>query len=96
MSSEKDNVLAAYCDAEKASCPNTRKSVTGFLIKHENSLISWKSKKQNSISRSSTEAKYKSMAWTVAKLVWLAGLFKELGTKVKLPIDLLCDSKVAL
>ncbi|XP_019227712.1 PREDICTED: uncharacterized protein LOC109208996 [Nicotiana attenuata] len=79
-----------------ASCPNTRRSVTGFLIKHGNSIISWKSKKQHTISRSSAEVEYRSMAWTVAELVWLAGLFKKLGTEMKLPINIFCDSKAAL
>ncbi|XP_033513338.2 uncharacterized protein [Nicotiana tomentosiformis] len=68
MSSEKSNTLSAYCDADWASCPNTRKSVTEFIVKHGNSLISWKSKKQNTVSRSSTKAEYISMAWTVAEL----------------------------
>nr|XP_033513338.1 uncharacterized mitochondrial protein AtMg00810-like [Nicotiana tomentosiformis] len=81
MSSEKSNTLSAYCDADWASCPNTRKSVTEFIVKHGNSLISWKSKKQNTVSRSSTKAEYISMAWTVAELTWLIRLFKELGQK---------------
>uniref|UniRef100_A0A3Q7FG12 Reverse transcriptase Ty1/copia-type domain-containing protein n=1 Tax=Solanum lycopersicum TaxID=4081 RepID=A0A3Q7FG12_SOLLC len=34
MSSKKDRELIAFCDADWASCPNTRRSVTGFLIKH--------------------------------------------------------------
>uniref|UniRef100_A0A3Q7IU36 Reverse transcriptase Ty1/copia-type domain-containing protein n=1 Tax=Solanum lycopersicum TaxID=4081 RepID=A0A3Q7IU36_SOLLC len=49
------------------------KSVTGFGIKIGESLVSWKSKKQSTVSRSSAEAEYKSMATTVAELVWLQG-----------------------
>ena len=36
------------------------------------------------------------MATTVAEIVWLKGLFKELGTEISLPIKLFCDSKVAI
>lgn len=67
-----------------------------FFIKHGDSLISWKSKKQNTVSHSSAEFEYRSMATVVSELVWLVGLFKELGTEVEVPIDLYCDSKVAL
>ena len=74
MSSSSTNQMTAYCDADWASCANTRKSITGYLVTYGNSLISWKSKKQNTISRSSAEAEYRSLASTVAKIVWLVGL----------------------
>lgn len=45
MSSRKTNTLTAYCNANCASCPNTRKSVIGFIIKYGESLKFWKSKK---------------------------------------------------
>uniref|UniRef100_A0A3Q7J727 Reverse transcriptase Ty1/copia-type domain-containing protein n=1 Tax=Solanum lycopersicum TaxID=4081 RepID=A0A3Q7J727_SOLLC len=45
--------------------------VTGFGIKIGESLVSWKSKKQNIVSRISAEAEYRSMATTVTELVWL-------------------------
>ena len=50
MSSSSTNQMTAYCDADWASCANTRKSITGYLVTYGNSLISWKSKKQNNIS----------------------------------------------
>uniref|UniRef100_A0A3Q7HC17 Reverse transcriptase Ty1/copia-type domain-containing protein n=1 Tax=Solanum lycopersicum TaxID=4081 RepID=A0A3Q7HC17_SOLLC len=56
MSSEKDIKLTGYCDADWAACPNTKRSVTGYILKLGNSLIAWKSKKQATISRSSAEA----------------------------------------
>uniref|UniRef100_A0A1S4AWZ5 Uncharacterized mitochondrial protein AtMg00810-like n=1 Tax=Nicotiana tabacum TaxID=4097 RepID=A0A1S4AWZ5_TOBAC len=83
--SKKENSLIAYCDTDWASCPNTIRSVTGFIIKHEDSLISWKSKKQNTISKSSAEAKYKSVALTITELVRVTRLFKELGIEIKKP-----------
>lgn len=56
LSSNSSNTLSVYCDADWASCPNTRKSVSGYIVKYGESLLSWKSKKQNTISKSSTEA----------------------------------------
>lgn len=75
MSSFSTNQMTAFCDADWASCANTRNSITGYLVTYENSLISWKSKKQNTISRSSAEAEYRSLASIVAEIVWLVGLF---------------------
>ncbi|XP_019244361.1 PREDICTED: uncharacterized protein LOC109224228 [Nicotiana attenuata] len=75
LSSSSKGVLEAYCDADWAACQNSRKSVTGYLIKLGDSLVSWKSKKQTTVSRSSAEAEYRSLAATVVELIWL-GLVK--------------------
>ncbi|XP_039035996.1 uncharacterized mitochondrial protein AtMg00810-like [Hibiscus syriacus] len=56
--------ITTYCDLDWASCPVSRKSVTGYCVKHEKSLISWKSKKHNTIACSSAEVEYISMATT--------------------------------
>ncbi|XP_015084347.1 uncharacterized protein LOC107027796 [Solanum pennellii] len=60
LSSKKENKLTAYCDTDWASSPNTRRSVTGFIIKHREYLVTWRSKKQATISRSSAELEYRS------------------------------------
>nr|XP_016445318.1 PREDICTED: uncharacterized mitochondrial protein AtMg00810-like [Nicotiana tabacum] len=66
LSSNKSEGITAYCDADCAACAHSRKSVTRYLIKLGDSIISWKSEKQTTISRSSSEAEYRSMAATVA------------------------------
>uniref|UniRef100_A0A3Q7FM67 Reverse transcriptase Ty1/copia-type domain-containing protein n=1 Tax=Solanum lycopersicum TaxID=4081 RepID=A0A3Q7FM67_SOLLC len=70
MSSRKDTKLTGFRDADWAACLSTRRSVTGYLLKFGDSLISWKSKKQNTVSRSSAEAEYRSLAILTAKVVW--------------------------
>ncbi|XP_059285043.1 uncharacterized mitochondrial protein AtMg00810-like [Lycium ferocissimum] len=79
MSSNISNEVLAYCDADWASCLMIRRSVTGYCVKLGDSLISWKSKKQSTVSRSTAESEYRSMAGTVFELVWIHGLLLELG-----------------
>nr|XP_016480651.1 PREDICTED: uncharacterized mitochondrial protein AtMg00810-like [Nicotiana tabacum] len=88
--------LVAFCDSNWGACVETRKSVTGYVVKFVDALISWKSKKQGTVSRSSAEAEFRSMTTTVAEIKWLVGLFEELGVSVELLVQLHCDSKAAI
>ncbi|XP_019266034.1 PREDICTED: uncharacterized protein LOC109243549 [Nicotiana attenuata] len=95
LSSKPSSQLTVYCNADWATCPMTRRSVSGFIVKLGDSLISWKTKKQNTMSRSSAKAEYRSMANAIAEIFWLVGLCKELKVKLELPVKLYCDSKAA-
>uniref|UniRef100_A0A3Q7EZ67 Reverse transcriptase Ty1/copia-type domain-containing protein n=1 Tax=Solanum lycopersicum TaxID=4081 RepID=A0A3Q7EZ67_SOLLC len=78
MTSNNMSELVAYCDSDWGACIESRKSMTGYIVKLVNALASWKAKKQNTVSRSSPEAEFRSMATTIAEIVWLKGLFNEL------------------
>ncbi|GJU69925.1 probable carboxylesterase 2 [Tanacetum coccineum] len=67
----------------------------GHCIFLGHSLVSWKTKKQPTVSRSSTEAEYESMAVTTYELVWLTYLLQDLHIQVQVPITLFCDNKAA-
>ncbi|CAH9142457.1 unnamed protein product [Cuscuta epithymum] len=91
-----DLTLTGWCDSDWASCPLTRRSLTGWIIFLGYSPISWKTKKQHIVSRSSTEAEYRSMADTTAELKWAKGLLLSLGIDHSSSMSLFCDSRSAL
>lgn len=91
-----DLKLYGWCDPDWATCPLTRRSLTGWFIQLGTSPISWKTKKQHTVSRSSAEAEYRSMASTVCELKWLKGILFSLGVSHSNPMELYCNNQVAL
>ncbi|GJR33011.1 ribonuclease H-like domain-containing protein [Tanacetum coccineum] len=59
-------------------------------------LVSWKSKKQPTISKSSFEAEYRSMSSASYKVVWLGNLLHSIGLKNLYPVELFCDNSSAI
>ena len=59
---------------------------------HGDNLISWQSKKQATISRSSTEAEYKALANATAEVIWVQSLLDELGISQSRVRILWCDN----
>jgi hypothetical protein len=84
--------LTAYSESDWAGCPDDRRSTSGYCIFLGRNLISWSSKKQPTLSRSSTESEYKALANTSAELIWLQSLFGELGVSLSRPPILHCDN----
>ncbi|POW22754.1 hypothetical protein PSHT_00941 [Puccinia striiformis] len=91
----KQSVLV-YTDADWANCVDTRRSYSGYLVKWGNSVISWKSRKQSSISSSTTEAEYRALYEGVQEAIWLRRLFESLGYPIDGPIPIFSDNQAAI
>ena len=96
LSSTSDLYIRGYCDANRGSCPTTRRSVTSYCTFLGTNPISWKTKKQNVVSRSTAEAEYRSLADLSCELQWLKALFTYLGHLQNAPMTVYCDNQSAL
>ncbi|GKU90849.1 hypothetical protein SLEP1_g4793 [Rubroshorea leprosula] len=88
--------LTGFCDADWAGCTITRRSTTGFCIFLGANCISWSSKKQSTIARSTAEAEYRVLATTTAELVWITYLLRDIGISLLNPPQVFSDNISAL
>jgi hypothetical protein len=70
--------LTAYSVADRVGCLDSRHSTSGFCVFLGDNLVSWSSKRQTTISRSSAEVKYRVAAHVIVKCCWLCQLLPEL------------------
>ncbi|XP_021999438.1 uncharacterized mitochondrial protein AtMg00810-like [Helianthus annuus] len=84
--------LVAYTNADWAGCPDTRRSTSGYCVYLGENLISWSSKRQPTISRSSAEAEYRGVANVVADICWLRNLLLDLHHPLSTATLVYCDN----
>ncbi|XP_050139218.1 uncharacterized protein LOC126615432 [Malus sylvestris] len=75
---------------------NTRRSISGFVVYIGSNPVSWQSKKQSTVSRSSTEAEYKALAQWAADVSWIRSVFKDIHQFLPRPPSLHCANLFAL
>lgn len=88
--------LEAYCDSDWGSCHHSSRSVSGVCLLLGTSLISWTSKKQPVVSRSTAEAELRALADTACDLSWFHLLLSELQIPQPRPTTIYCDNQAAL
>ena len=84
--------LRGYNDFDWANCVDTRRFVIGLIIYLGESPISWKSKKQATISTSSSESEYHALAQTSCEIQWLTHLLQAIHITYTSPATIYCDN----
>ena len=85
--------VSAYVDSDFASDPTDRKSISGFLIRMNNNMVCWSSKKQSVVALSSTEAEYVAMANCITECLFVVQLLKEITPNFVFPVLLYEDNQ---
>lgn len=84
--------LKAFSDSDWAGCVDSCRSIIGFSVYLGSSLISWRSKKQTIVSKSSFEAEYRTLASTTCELQWITYLLEDLRIHFVRPALLYCNN----
>ena len=90
------NKIECISEADWVGSKEDKRSTSGYCVFVGGNLVSWKSKKQNVVSRSSVESEYKAMAQSVCEIIWLYQLSMEVNIETPVPAKLWCDNQVAL
>ncbi|XP_018628233.1 uncharacterized mitochondrial protein AtMg00810-like [Nicotiana tomentosiformis] len=90
--SSSTSFILAYSDADWAGCLDSRRSTMGFAVFLSYNLISWRAKKQPTISKSSGEVEYRAIAYTVAETSWIRNILRDIRLYLRNPVHVLCDN----
>jgi hypothetical protein len=92
LKNRKDSLLRINAFSDVAGCPDDKHSTGGFAIHLGSNLLSWSAHKQVTVSRSSTEAEYKSLANATAEVIWVQTIMTDVGICQSKTPCLWCDN----
>jgi hypothetical protein len=85
--------INAFCDSDWGGDSDDRKSTSGYCVFINNNLVSWNTRKQQTVALSSAEAELMAMTEARKEVIWCYHLLSEMHVKVKLPIKLYIDNR---
>lgn len=88
--------IEVFTDADWAGSVNDRRSTSGYCTFVWGNLVTWRSKKQSVVARSSAEAEFRAMAQGICEILWLKQILEELKKPMEYPLRLYCDNKAAI
>jgi len=88
--------LKGFCDADWGGCLDSRRSTSGYVFLLGGGAVSWKSKRQESVALSSTEAEYMAACLAAKEAVWLRRLLEEMGVQFTTSTTIFTDNQSSL
>jgi hypothetical protein len=88
--------LTGYCDSDWAGDVEDRKSTTGYCVFINNNIVSWNTKKQQTIALSTAEAELMALVEVIKEVKWMKELLIELHFDVVSPIEIFVDNQSAI
>ncbi|KAL4032492.1 hypothetical protein IC575_005570 [Cucumis melo] len=88
--------IETYTDSDWVGSVVDRKSTSGYCTFVWGNLVTWRSKKQNVVSRSSVEAEYRAMSLGISEEIWLQKVVYDLHQECETPLKLFCDNKATI
>ena len=88
--------IEVYTDADWASSVDDRRSTSGYCSLILGNLVTWRSKKQIVVARSSVEVELRAVTHGMCEILWLKMILEELKVMVKKPMKVYCDNKAAI
>ena len=93
---EANTTLIGFSDADWAGDLDTRKSTSGYVFQIGGATVSWCSRKQSTVAKSSTEAEYVALSSATQEAIWLRRLMKDLGSITDKPTTIFQDNQGAI
>lgn len=84
--------LIAYSDADWGGDKTDRNSTSAYIVFHGSNPISWVSRKQKTVARSSTDSEYRALAAAASEVYWLQCLLRELNSTIPTIPRVWCDN----